>query len=140
MKEIRDWLNDHGKKQPGQELAYNSVQHLLKNRRYTGVYIYRDIVVPNGIPAIVAQDLFARVQEKLKMNKKASARHKAEDDYLLAAKLFCGYCGVYLCGESGISHTGNVHHYYKRVPVKKKSSQRMRTAGTDTSRRHPSTS
>ena len=34
--------------------------------------------------------------------------------------MFCGYCGAYLCGESGTSHTGNVHHYYKCVSVKKK--------------------
>ncbi len=53
-------------------------------------------------------------------NKKAPARHKAEDDYLLTTKLFCGYCGAYLCGESGTSRTGVVHHYYKCVSVKKK--------------------
>ena len=49
-----------------------------------------------------------------------AARHKAEDDYLLTTKLFCGYCGAYLCGESGTSRTGKVHHYYKCVSVKKK--------------------
>jgi hypothetical protein len=85
-----------------------------------GEYAYRDIVVPDGIPAIVPKDLFERVQEKLAKNKKAPARHKAEDDYLLTTKLFCGYCGAYLCGESGTSHTGNVHRYYKCASVKKK--------------------
>ena len=78
------------------------------------------MVVPDGIPAIVPQDLFDRVQEKLAKNKKAPARHKAEDDYLLTTKLFCGYCRAYLCGESGTSRTGKVHHYYKCVSVKKK--------------------
>ena len=34
--------------------------------------------------------------------------------------MFCGYCEAYLYGESGTSHTGNVHHYYKCVSVKKK--------------------
>ena len=56
----------------------------------------------------------------LAKNKKAPARHKAEDDYLLTTRLFCGYCGAYLCGESGTSRTGKVHHYYKCVSVKKK--------------------
>ncbi len=60
------------------------------------------------------------MQEKLAKNKKAPARHKAEDDYLLTTKLFCSYCGAYLCGERGTSHTGNVHHHYKCVTVKKK--------------------
>ena len=121
MTQIRDWLNEQGVKNTrGQKMTYNSIQHLLNNRRYIGEYTYRDIVVPDGIPAIVPQDLFDRVQEKLAKNKKAPARHKAEDDYLLTTKLFCGYCGAYLCGESGTSHTGTAHHYYKCVSVKKK--------------------
>ena len=98
----------------------NSVQQMLSNRRYMGEYTFRDIVVPDGIPAIVPKELFDRVQEKMAKNKKAPARHKAEDDYLLTTKLFCGYCGAYLCGESGTSRTGVVHHYYKCVSVKKK--------------------
>lgn len=98
-------------------MTFNSVGHILHNRSYVGEFRYRDVVVPDGIPAIVPQDLFDRVQEKLAKNKKAPARHKAEDDYLLTTKLFCGYCGAYLCGESGTSRTGKVHHYYKCVSV-----------------------
>ena len=121
MTEIRDWLNEQGMKNTrGNPLTYNSVQHLLKNRRYIGEYQYREIIVPDGIPAIVPLDLFERVQAKMAKNTKAPARHKAEDDYLLTTKLFCGYCGAYLCGESGTSRTGIVHHYYKCVSVKKK--------------------
>ena len=121
MKEIRDYLNDHGVRNTrGNEMTFNSVQLLLKNRRYIGEFRFRDTVIPNGIPAIVPQDLFDRVQEKMSNNKKAPARHKAEDDYLLTTKLFCGYCGAYLCGESGTSHTNRVHHYYKCATVKKK--------------------
>ena len=118
---IMNWLNEQGLTNTrGQKMTFNSVGHILHNRRYIGEFRYRDVIVPDGIPAIVPQDLFDRVQEKLAKNKKAPARHKAEDDYLLTTKLFCGYCGAYLCGESGTSHTGNVHHYYKCVSVKKK--------------------
>lgn len=120
MTQIRDWLNEQGMKNTrGNPLTYNSVQHLLKNRRYIGEYQYRDILISDGIPAIVPKDLFDRVQAKMEKNKKAPARHKAEDDYLLTTKLFCEYCGAYLCGESGTSRTGVVHHYYKCVSVKK---------------------
>ena len=121
MTEIRDYLNENGiTNTRGKPMTYNSVQHLLNNRRYIGEYVYREIVVPDGIPAIVPLDLFERVQEKMAKNKKAPARHKAEDDYLLTTKLFCGHCGAYMCGESGTSRTGVVHHYYKCVSVKKK--------------------
>ena len=93
----------------------NSVQRMLSNRRYMGEYTFRDIVVPDGIPAIVPKELFDRVQEKMAKNKKAPARHKAEDDYLLTTKLFCGYCGAYLCGESGTSPVSYTHlDVYKR--------------------------
>ena len=121
MKELRDWLNENGiRNKLGKPLNFNSIQHMLGNRRYIGEYKYRDIIIPDGIPAIVPEDLFDRVQEKLAQNRKAPARHKAEDDYLLTTKLFCGYCGAYLCGESGKSRNGTVHHYYKCVSVKKK--------------------
>lgn len=55
---------------------------------YLGEYIFRDIVIPNGIPQIVSQELFDRVQARMATNKKAPARYKAEEEYLLSTKLF----------------------------------------------------
>jgi len=121
MTEIRDRLNEQGVTNTlGRGLNYSSIQLMLNNRRYMGEFRYRDVIIPDGIPAIVPKDLFDSVQEKMAKNKKAPARHKAEDDYLLTTKLFCGYCGAYLCGESGTSRTMKVDHYYKCVNVKKK--------------------
>ena len=121
LTEIRDWLNEKGVTSTrGYKISYNTVQHLLSNRRYIGEFRFRDIVTPGGIPAIVPQDLFDKVQERLAKNKKAPARHKAEEDYLLTTKLYCGYCGAYMCGESGTSRAGVVHRYYKCATVKKK--------------------
>ena len=120
MKEIRDWLNENGIKNPvGGEFTYNSVEHMLKNRRYIGELKFRDVVVPDAIPPIVPLELFDDVQEKIAKNKKAPARRKAEDDYLLTTKLFCGYCGALMFGESGTSRTGEVHRYYKCATAKK---------------------
>lgn len=120
MTEIRDWLNEQGVVNTrGEDMKYNSVEHLLKNRRYIGEFRYRDVIIPDGIPAIVPQDLFDSVQEKMEKNKKTPARHKAEDDYLLTTKLFYGYCGAYLCGESGTGRN-RVYHYYKCVNAKKR--------------------
>ena len=120
MKELVTFFQERGiRNSRGSAINLNSVQRMLSNRRYMGEYIFRDIVVPDGIPAIVSKELFDRVQAKLVINRKAPARHKAEDDYLLTTKLFCGYCGAYLCGECGTSKTGVVHHYYKCVSVKK---------------------
>ena len=120
MKEIRDWLNENGIKNPvGGAFTYNSVEHMLKNRRYIGELKFRDVVVPDAIPPIIPLELFEDVQEKIAKNKKAPARRKAEDDYLLTTRLFCGYCGALMFGESGTSRTGEVHRYYKCATAKK---------------------
>lgn len=120
MQEVTDLLNIKGiRTNMGGKVSINSVTRMLHNRKYIGEYKYRDIVKPGGIPAIVPQDLFDRVQERMAANKKAPAKHKAEDEYLLTTKLFCGKCGCLMVGESGTSHQKNkVHRYYKCVSVK----------------------
>ena len=121
LTQIRDHLNGKGlTNTKGRPLTYGSIQHMLSNRRYIGEYAYRDTIVPDGIPAIVPLDLFERVQEKLDKNKKAPARAKADEAYLLTTKLFCGHCGTAMNGESGKSRNGTVHRYYKCHAVKKK--------------------
>ena len=122
MKQIVDHLNDLGVTTVrGKPADLNFISRILHNRKYIGEYQYRDIVVPNGIPALVPTDLFERVQEQMKKNKKAPARHKAEDDYLLTTKLFCGTCKAMMVGESGTSGTqGRKYHYYRCVNSKKR--------------------
>ena len=120
MREIRDWLNEKGiKNKRGGPMSFNTIQHMLSNRRYIGELKYRDILIPDAIPPIVSVELFDDVQEKMLKNKKAPARRKAEDDYLLTTKLHCGYCGALMFGESGTSRTGEVHRYYKCATAKK---------------------
>ena len=121
MKELIDFFKEKGiKNKNGGDLNYNSIQRMLNNRRYIGEYAFRDIVVPDGIPAIIPKELFDRVQAKLAKNKKSPARHKAEEGYLLTTKLFCGCCGAYMCGDSGKGRSGEVHRYYKCVSIKKR--------------------
>ena len=55
----------------GKAIDLNFVAAILHNRKFLGEYKYREIIIPNGIPSIVPQDLFDRVQDKLAKNKKA---------------------------------------------------------------------
>ena len=98
----------------------NSFNSLLKNRKYIDEYCYQDVVIPDGVPAIVPEDIFNRVQEKMDKNKRAPARAKAGDDFLLTIKLFCGKCGRMMIGDSGTSQTGAKHDYYKCGSAKRK--------------------
>ena len=108
-------------------MSFNVIQHMLSNRRYIGELKYRDILIPDAIPPIVSVELFDDVQEKMLKNKKAPARRKAEDDYLLTTKLHCGCCGALMFGESGTSRTGEVHRYYKCATAKKKKGCKKKT-------------
>lgn len=121
IKPLVDFLNESGiHTYRNKPLKIDSVKRLLKNRRYIGEYKYDDMVTIDGVPAIVPQDLFDRVGERLVKNKKAPARAKAKEEmYLLTTKLFCGKCGALMTGESGTSGTGDVHHYYKCFHTRK---------------------
>ncbi|MBQ6432166.1 MAG: recombinase family protein [Oscillospiraceae bacterium] len=103
----------------GNPYNYESVARMLRNRRYLGEYRFNDVLVPGGIPQIVPEELFDRVQERAKTNKAAPARHKAKEDFILTTKLYCGKCGSYMVGESGTSKTGVTHRYYKCAKAKK---------------------
>ena len=69
---------------------------------------------------IVPQELFDRVQMRREKNKRAPAAAKADDKFLLTTKLFCGKCGQMMVGDSGTSHTGKAHYYYKCGHAKRK--------------------
>lgn len=119
--QIINYCNEKGyKTSRGNSFNKNSLRTMLKNEKYIGTYKFMDVVVPNGVPAIVDKDLFEKVQAMLSHNAKARAKNKAKEDYLLTTKLFCGHCESVMVGESGTSKSGKVHHYYKCIDRKRK--------------------
>lgn len=95
------------------------VNAILQNRKYTGEYQCRDVVVPDGIPAIISKELFALVQQRIEQNRYAPSASRSAVKYLLTGKLICGNCGAVYAGESGTGRTGEKYHYYKCVNAKK---------------------
>ena len=132
MTEIAQEMNAKGLRSAfGGKIGVDMVTRMLKNRRYIGEFKYREIVHPHGIPAIIPDELFERVQRRMASNKKAPAKHKAEDEYLLTTKLRCGKCECFMVGESGTSKTSTVYRYYKCVGVKKHSGCDKKTVKKD---------
>lgn len=114
LSSIVDSLNKRGiRTAKGLPFRVGSLGTVLKNRKYIGEYRYGTIVIPNRLPVIIEEEQFNRVQQKLQTNKHAPAHAKAEEEYLLTTKLFCGKCETMMVGESGRSRNGEVHHYYK---------------------------
>jgi len=86
-----------------------------------GEYQYRDVVIPDGIPAIISQELFSMAQQRLEKNRYAPSSYKSHEKYLLTTKLICGDCGSFMVGECGKSGTnGKKYYYYKCSTAKKK--------------------
>lgn len=118
---IKNDFNARGlKTNKGYEFKYSTFNTVLKNRKYIGEYKYQDVVIPGGVPAIVDQATFDRVQARMEKNKQTPAAAKAEERYLLTTKLFCGNCGKMLAGESGKSTQGKIYRYYKCHSAKNK--------------------
>lgn len=113
VKDIINLLNSRGVRNRGYALNYNSVFRILTNRKYIGEYKFGDVLIPNGIPALIDEEDFNAVQTKMKVNKKAPAMHRGEDDYLLTTHLFCGKCGALMTGEIGTGHTDKKYRYYR---------------------------
>ena len=108
-------LNAQGiKTSKGANWNKGSFQSICQNERYRGIYIYGDVRVADGIPRIVSDDLWYRVQEAMRMKKNpVGTRHRVgAEDYLLTGKLRCGHCGSYMTGVSGTSRNGELHYYY----------------------------
>ena len=118
--EIVEIMKARGVQNRGYTMNYNAIFRILTNRKYIGEYKFGDVVIPNGMPAIVDEDIFNKIQARMKRNKKAPAMHRSEDDYLLTTHLFCGKCGAMMTGEIGTSKTARQYRYYKCNRAKKK--------------------
>ena len=112
--EIIEGLNADGlRTSKGKPFSKNSLSTILANEKYIGMYRYKGIEDPKGIPAIIDLVTFSRAQEITRKRKfKKSRRNMNEDTYMLVPKVFCGECGRMMTGESAKSHTGKIYQYY----------------------------
>jgi len=127
---ISDFTNRGINTKKGEQLSYNSFRNILCNRKYLGEYRFGEVVVPNGIPAIVSPELFERAQIRVQKNRRAPAKSKASEEYLLTTKLYCGRCGTLMVGESGIARL-KMYRYYKCLSAKRKRGCAMKAVKKD---------
>ena len=116
--DILDVLHNKGITHNGKTFLPNTIYNMLHNEKYIGKCTFNGETYTNIYPAIVPLDLFEKVQSRLAHNK--LGQKSREVDFLLKGKLFCGYCGKKMNGESGTSRTGKVMYYYKCATRKKK--------------------
>lgn len=121
IQEISIWLNFKGyKTKKGLDFAPATVRGILRNEKYVGTFIYRKtkvvktktgkhnvpqkpsdvIVVDNAIPRIIDDEIWNKVQNRLRANTYSST--KAKVDYLLTGLIFCGDCGCKYVGGGSV--------------------------------------
>lgn len=119
MADIIDKLNEEGyKPRKGTKFVTNSFYRVLRSRKYLGEYELDGIDYPDIYPKIIEEELFNKVQERLKMNRTYKQRSETVT-YQLQGKVFCGMCGAQMVGECGRGKTGNTYHYYTCTNRKK---------------------
>lgn len=103
----------------GKPWTISMIYRVLENERYAGTYIYSDIRIEGGIPAIISRETFNAVQivigTKKNPHKTKSVpqrRRQTNGMYLLTGKLFCGLCKAPMVGVSGHGRNGDLHYYY----------------------------
>ena len=114
----------------------NTLWNMLRNEKYTGKYIYfkkdgrkrkgrvsreekDEIRIKGGIPQIISEATFNRVQSILNSKTNKSCPRVTED-YLLRGYLFCGESGKAMHGE--LSYGGDSRLKYARYTTPRKDS------------------
>lgn len=108
-------LNDLGlKTSRGNAFNKNSVNRIINNEKYIGVYEAAGVKVEDGIPAIISKETFYMAQNEMakKRTRKSKIIRANNAEYLLSGKLYCGHCKKLMVGVSGTSKTGKKHYYY----------------------------
>lgn len=89
---------------------YMWVFNMLKNEKYTGVYLFGKIRKEGGMPQIIDRDQWEQVQHIVgkKQRKKEQWR-----DYPLHGRAICMGCGHDLVGTCGRNRSGKRYDYYR---------------------------
>lgn len=125
-KPIQDALKKKGfMTKRGRPFGKNSIYEILRNPKYAGYYVFNRaprrvngkrnwhrkkneeeiIMVPGAIPAIISEEDFNQVQEK--MNKRQKGPRQRDDTlYILTGKVKCGACGAAMVGNSSRRKAG----------------------------------
>lgn len=127
MNEIASEINNAGfRTTRGKEFNEKSLWHILHNRTYIGEYRYGDIVIPDGMPVLISEELFAYCQQLMQKNKhgmrgvKKKVEKPVAEDFWLTGRLYCAKCGSAMSGTSGTSRNGKKIYYYTCIGKKKK--------------------
>ena len=126
FKAIADRLTEAGNRaRGGRPFANFTIQRILTNEALMGTLAYgkrprkgnpqQEIVtVPEFFPAILSNDEWDRLQERLKIRRESSRGSTHRSPYLLSGVARCGNCGGPMVGKVGAMRKGKRYRNYWR--------------------------
>jgi len=132
---IADTLNAQGyMTKAGKPFGKGSISSILRNERYTGVYIFNRmssknidgkrnshlyktedemVRIEDGMPQIISKEDYQLAVKKMESRKKVRACNNAKEVYLLSRKVICGECGrVYTGNRKNSGRKKTLHVTY----------------------------
>jgi len=107
----------------GRAWAAYTAQHILQNKALAGTLVYgkkpKDgraaaelVKVPDFFPAILNQEEWARLQERLAIRRETPRGRSQSSEFLLSGIARCGYCGGPMVGKHGSLYKGRRYRRY----------------------------
>ena len=113
-KQLREELAKKGLvSKKGTPIGNSTLHNYLSNKKYIGVYAFGDGEVVGGCEPIVDIELFEKVQVQKAKKARGEKNNKAEEEYLLSGKIFCGMCKHKMLGGSTKDRKGSHYRYYQ---------------------------
>lgn len=93
----------------GNPVSHTWIATMLRNEKYTGVYLFGDVRVEGGMPQIIDRKEWETVQAT-----KARKQRKTEQwrDYPLAGRIICANCGHNMIGACAYGKNKRRYDYY----------------------------
>lgn len=125
---VRELRTKGYKTKRGNSFGKNSLFSILKNEKYTGVYVYSKsqskdmdgkrnghrykdeseiIRIEGAVPSIINREDFDTVQELMAGRRKRTGSYAAKESYLLSGKVICGECKSAMSGNSRKARPGH---------------------------------
>lgn len=114
-------LNSLGlKTSRGNAFNKNSINRIISNEKYIGIYESAGVRIEGGIPSIISKETFYLAQKEKEKKRVGKSKRQPRAEYLLAGKLYCGHCKKLMTGVSGTGKSGKKFHCYYCQTVRKK--------------------
>ncbi len=110
--DIAKELNERNILNRGRRFRKDTIYHILRQEKYTGIYRIHGCVYDKIYPPIVPMEIYNIVKARIDANK--YGKHPQNNiNYMLKGKVFCGYCGRRMTSFTGESKSGKMYRYYK---------------------------